>query len=388
MSGARQPINYYIYPGTNTTTDFDVKRNWDYDITAGIRGNASAQESAQGIDGRVRMTTSNCYMVSPGSTFTIPVDVKGDANGPLSSDYLTALGISDTSLSPSSVSLLWEDTDGLISNVSDIYNGKVNITLSSSSGNAVIAAYDTNGTTILWSWHIWATDYNPDDGGTTYAYNNETYTTTFMDRNLGATVVATSMTGPLSSYGLYYQWGRKDPFPSANATTLTYGVSGITNSATMYGTKTSITITSGPISMAASIQNPTVFYTAISSPYDWNSSPNVNLWGNPTESMVNAKSPYDPCPLGWRVPVWEDGVSPWSGIDTYSSLTSSLGYYPASGSRNYGNGVFCNVGSLGYSWVAPPYGLYGRSMYLNSSNVYPSNGHYRAYGFGVRCCRE
>jgi len=324
-------------------------------------------------------------MVSPGSTFTIPVDVKGDANGPLSSEYLTALGISDTSLSPSSVSLLWEDTDGLISNVSDIYNGKVNITLSSSSGNAVIAAYDTNGTTILWSWHIWVSDYNPDDGGMTYAYNNGTYTTTFMDRNLGATAVATAINSPLSSYGFYYQWGRKDPFPSAKATTLTRGTTSDSGSATMYGPKTSVTITSGAVSIVTATGNPTTFYVSSSDPNDWNSSPNNNLWGNPTTSIVNAKSPYDPCPVGWRVPVYKSGVSPWSGLsDSWSTWSSKVGYPPGSGYRHYSNGEFCGVGLLGSCWAAPR----GFCLYFSSLSFHSSYELVPVYGYSVRCCRE
>ncbi|MCK9159116.1 MAG: fibrobacter succinogenes major paralogous domain-containing protein, partial [Bacteroidaceae bacterium] len=191
---------------------------------------------------------------------------------------------------------------------------------------------------------------------------------------------------PLASYGLYYQWGRKDPFPSANATTIN-NVSGVTGSAAMYGTEKKVTITSGPVSMAIAIANPTTFYEyGTSSVYDWNSSPNVNLWGNPTTSIVNSKSPYDPCPVGWRVPVYKSGVSPWNGLS--GSWSSKVGYSPASGYRHCNNGEFYNVGSSGNCWAAAPNGNYGCYLYFYSSHVTSSYKSSRAAGFGVRCCRE
>ena len=89
---------------------------------------------------------------------------------------------------------------------------KVNIISSSKSGNAVIAAYSGEHQTgnILWSWHIWVTDYNPDTGKTCTIINTAGASYTFMDRDLGAT---TSTPGLSTTLGLLYQWGRKDPFP-------------------------------------------------------------------------------------------------------------------------------------------------------------------------------
>ena len=60
----------------------------------------------------------------------------------------------------------------------------------------MIAAYDgANGTgNILWSWHVWVTDYQPDASGTETVLTPEnkrkfklgTSNTVMMDRNLGA----------------------------------------------------------------------------------------------------------------------------------------------------------------------------------------------------------
>ena len=71
-------------------------------------------------------------------------------------------------------------------------------------GNAVIGLLDSRGVCI-WSWHIWSVDYEIEATAQTYASG-----AVFMDRNLGA--LATDCT-QAAAKGLYYQWGRKDPFP-------------------------------------------------------------------------------------------------------------------------------------------------------------------------------
>ena len=64
-----------------------------------------------------------------------------------------------------------------------------------------MALKDKDGN-IIWSWHIWATDKPAEQ-----VYKNNAGT--MMDRNLGAT---TGTPGIKETVGLYYQWGRKDPF--------------------------------------------------------------------------------------------------------------------------------------------------------------------------------
>ena len=94
-------------------------------------------------------------------------------------------------------------------------------------GSGAIAAYNESDE-ILWSWHIWVTDYNPDATGNQdvqtpvnkrklkFEYGSYTGNLPMMDRNLGA--AAGYITLPpdelekSKTNGFYYQWGRKDPF--------------------------------------------------------------------------------------------------------------------------------------------------------------------------------
>lgn len=65
---------------------------------------------------------------------------------------------------------------------------------------------------LLWNWNIWAAEgYDPEATAVNADGN------VFMDRNLGAVVSGLGTTGsyePAGAVGDYYQWGRKDPFPS------------------------------------------------------------------------------------------------------------------------------------------------------------------------------
>ena len=100
-------------------------------------------------------------------------------------------------------------------------------------GSGAIAAYSgENGTgDILWSWHIWVTDYSPDPLGNTdvstpvekrkqkYVNPSQDDQLPMMDRNLGAmagyTEVPTTELERSKANGFHYQWGRKDPFRSS-----------------------------------------------------------------------------------------------------------------------------------------------------------------------------
>ncbi len=350
------------------------------------------------INSNVSIETANCYIVAPEASLTIPVNVKGNGNA----DAVAGTDL-DVTHTASSVGILWETSSDLVT-LSDFSssNQTVTITASSSTGNAVIAAYDEDGKTILWSWHIWVTDYNPDDDGTTYTITNTAGTFyTFMDRNLGAT---TSTSGDVGVKGLFYQWGRKDPFPGS--TTLDG-----TTEPTLEGTITAVTKTqvSASSNLANSILYPGTFYYGTSdNTYDWYSvtasTHNDALWGGASTSAPTDKTIFDPCPAGWRVAPWSGGYSPWSAIGANGVSTGSVGtfanygvtwsvitagFWPAAGHRLSSSGAFASVGSIGYCWSASPYSSNGYYLDFSSGNVNPSSyGATRAYGFSVRCVRE
>ena len=218
--------------------------------------------------------TANCYIVAAPGGYKFKA-VKG--NGSVS------VG------SVASAALLWETAEGMVTSFS-CSDGYIAFTTPSTliPGNALIAAKDASGK-ILWSWHIWIP--KTEVGGNKYGLSF--YTT--MDRNLGALEVASATSGA-DSYGLLYQWGRKDPFQCKNATTK-----------------------SGTMSVDESVANPTTFAANSGT---WMSSVDKTIWGD-----GGTKTIYDPCPPGYKVPMRED----LSGFFPMSPLSSAEGWQYAAG---------------------------------------------------------
>ena len=344
--------------------------------------------------------TANCYMIVPGNSLEIPVNVRG--NGV----EVAGTGIS-ASISPMSVGILWETSPELIFLSTMSSDEEVTIIANSTtSGNAVIAAYSGENQTgeILWSWHIWVTDYDPDVdtplNGATYPLSNDAGGSyVFMDRNLGATTVTPKT---VSTLGLLYQWGRKDPFPGSSSTrdnteSTIYNASGI--GSTDMITKTAVSVTSN---LPNAILHPLTFYYGISAnAYDWYSvtasTYNNALWGGADISAPTGKTMFDPSPAGWRVPPFKGSASPWTKFrtSTFSWNTTYLGltytdgsFYPAAGSQNDSSGSLYYVGSVGHYWSGSPSDRFGYSLKFYGSKLGPASNYHRANGFSVRCVQD
>ena len=205
-----------------------------------------------------------------------------------------------------------------------------------------------------------------------------------MDRNLGATAATSS--DKLASYGLLYQWGRKDPFLGGN------GISSTTQAASTLSWPAAVSA-NGSNNVSYSIENPTTFIKSSSTyNYDWTVKDD-NLW-------KSSKTMYDPCPAGYRVPDGGDtGVWKKAGFATTTATTWDSGYnfnisgsttwYPAAGYRRYSDGTLLSVGSGGYCWSCTPSGTNAYYLFFLSDSVYPAYNYYsRASGRSVRCLRE
>jgi uncharacterized protein (TIGR02145 family) len=186
----------------------------------------------------------------------------------------------------------------------------------------------------------------------------------WMDRNLGATQVATSSTDP-ASYGDLYQWGR--------------GADGhqITTSATT--------------ATLSSIDQPvdSKFITINSGNYDWRSPQNDNLWQG--VSGIN-----NPCPSGYRIPSeteWVAELATWSSQNSSGAFASPL-KLPVAGYRFYSDGSLQSVGTSGFYSSSTVIGIHSRylafssiSSVISGSNPPASNGR-RANGRSVRCLKD
>jgi hypothetical protein len=179
-----------------------------------------------------------------------------------------------------------------------------------------------------------------------------------MDRNLGASQVATSSTDA-AAYGDLYQWGRRsDGHQCRNSATTTTTLSSVDQPA--HGN----------------------FIKAPNSPYDWRSPQNTNLWQG-----VNGVN--NPCPIGFRLPTETEVNSErlsWGSNNSLGAFSSNRKLVVA-GDRVDSDGTLLNVGSLGRYWSGTINGT--NSRYLGFSNTFSGidNG-LRARGHSVRCIKN
>jgi len=225
-------------------------------------------------------------------------------------------------------------------------------------GNAVIAARDAAGT-ILWSWHIWVPATTVTD------LANGLFATSVMDRNLGALVAAEAGEEEVDvrSFGLLYQWGRKDPSVGAKRVSSS-------GNATVAGTALSAPGL-GTMTLEESIQNPTVWYSTENA--GWMTEPDNTLWAD------DAKTVYDPCPPGYRVPA-RDTAQPFFSSD----LTTVTGWAESSSAHWFAMGdpaaVFPFAGYRDDYGVGSVAHAYDRVFIWSAHN----NGDEKAYGIDVR----
>ena len=369
--------------------------------------------------------TANTYLISKAGKYKFNAQLKGNGAIPAALSDVVA----SNEIAPKSALVLWYNTlqtsnnwvDASPVDVSSVALGADGYVRFSTPetfvpGNAVIAVfaeegvtYDSitadenkiiNNATLLWSWTIWAADgYDPEATAVNADGN------VFMDRNLGAVISGVGSTGnyePAYAVGNYYQWGRKDPFPSIAdycnywpceyvnqlIGTPTYtpivalrvngqsAAKNVDNQVWGYKTKADgsfnkdsswHTIERNSIANS-SVSNSVFSNYAIAHPYvyilnpvpddggyyPWlttNDQSYREFWGG-SESK---KTLFDPCPTGWRVCNKSEAESFMQTVSSTAALASNLvgydfdGHYlPMTGTRGNKNMRTTNVRSCGY----------------------------------------
>ena len=181
---------------------------------------------------------------------------------------------------------------------------------------------------------------------------------TWMDRNLGASQVATSSTDA-NSYGDVYQWGRGSDGHQCR--------------------------TSGTTSTRSSSDQPGHgdFILAAGNPTDWRSPENTNLWQG-----VNGVN--NPCPSGYRLPTEAEldaERASWGGNQDAAGAFASPLKLPMAGYRFRGSGSLNNVGSMGYYWSSTVSGRSSRILYFDVGITFMGTLT-RAGGCSVRCIKD
>lgn len=426
-------VNWKVYLGANNTNNFNIKRNCQYTYNITLNNKYSDTRVTINNSYVINLSetgTANCYLVSKTNTwYKFKATVRGNGTKTIKEISPIAGATNDLpageTMNPMGVELVWE-TNGhkqVIDNYI-LYDGHVYFKTGASvaEGNAVIAVKDVTG--ILWSWHIWKTSFDLAGLNSSHTQKYKTspkYLTgyniirtrymTMMDRDLGAASNTPSQTDDvIKTYGLLYQWGRKDPFPPAKIRTCvgSPGVIG-TEMVSIYDASGNLinpmdathqvtSVTAGNISdditpnIDYGIKHPITFCTRMANDYlgsyssqswiygcyndgtitsnRWKKS--ILLWGggmkdetspNYYNFLDTQKSIYDPCPEGWCLPTLEV----WSNFTITECITSDPSLYNCITKQNFPlpNGYLSNT-------------VFGRQFYINADNTetafYPGSG--------------
>lgn len=172
----------------------------------------------------------------------------------------------------------------------------------------------------------------------------------WMDRNLGATQVATA-SNDAAAYGHLYQWGRLADGHQIRTSTTTTVVS------------------------TTDVPGNSNFITNGTAPGDWRNPQNNNLW-------QGANGVNNPCPLGFRLPTI--GEFQAEGFANAAAAFASPLKLTAGGNRTGATGALADVGTTGYYATST---VSGTSVSLYVLSPTPST-QTRATGASVRCIKN
>lgn len=458
------PLRYRLYPGENMTNDFNITPNRHYTMPITIAGKGNAMTDSRVKDmGEIQLPESNSYIVNPlnGDAQTlhcVPITRINRFWESIDGQAINSEGKQEDNIIKDNTEwvaeVIWQDQPQRLINFCDEkgsftdgnthYNGRGMSCfrfkpIAGRHGNVVIGVRKASAgqDAYLWSWHLWITDYNPDrkaawqdgiyaygvEGGQVHRYENTVWNNKYknkyiMDRNLGA-MSANGNTDDeyKKSCGLYYQFGRKDPFPSSQ--TLIYNINGEPlkpiNWAPTADDCIEIVYTEAT-HLYQSVKRP---YTFFSPSGDWlkPNSYGTSIWNNPDwYSSDTNKSIFDPSPPGWKIP---DYRNIWDDISHImvdgSRIINAIGFAENKGAA-YKNGWYMYMGGYqtgetawypGASCRAPktafsfnPRNTNGYYYYTSiiQSTVYPinvssisfntNNSCYRRAGSSIRCIQE
>lgn len=182
---------------------------------------------------------------------------------------------------------------------------------------------------------------------------------TWMDRNLGASRVATS-DGDIHGIGDLYQWGRpRDGHEKRTSQRIFDDLS------------------------ESDIPGHGSFICVTEHPFDWRIPHNSNLWQG-----VNGIN--NPCPSGYRLPTqaeWEAERHSWASNNSEGAFSSPL-KLPLGGLRNFNAGLTSGIGLYTAYWSSTVHGnnLSWR-LYFHHDNATVQT-QFRASGNSVRCIKD
>lgn len=330
--------------------DLDIYYWYPYAVNSQGESRNSLSEFTLAYEDLSQNGTANCYLIQAPGKYKFNANVRGNSLVPVGKPY--------------SAEIMWEfrnpgNLESIIVEVNLNKDGYVEFEVMDDAtyGNALIAVKDEIGT-ILWSWHIWMSDFDPTATAHKYKSGN-----LVMDRHLGATIsTVNSFEEKDRAAGTLYQWGRKDPMVSITINEIRYGFE----------------------TVEESLASPMAFVMGDKWAYDFNET----LWSSEQKTM------YDPCPPGWMVA----GRDTWNDLGAYGQDDFGLmfSYDDEGNATKYPFGFYYDSnfnhtnGQDTYIWTSDYYSgtNCAWALYYSYWGWGLETGRWHTDAFSVRCMKD
>ena len=399
--------------------------------------------------GTVPETTANCYMVDAPGYYYFPL-VYGNAirRGYIKeAAYTMTIGdmsnclekfvnhrgaritdpyiYNNAGCNPSEADLVWQDAKDLLRDVKLSDDKKLILfyvaTNTIQEGNAVVAVRDASGD-IMWSWHIWVTNYNPSQDVaikqhfrsgdnmfmSKYLGWCDSKSEYFFERSIKFRIVQElpAKKNPRTEYGaisqgsyfhevgvnnVYYQYGRKDPIVGigkGNVAKTWYDGGGNEYVGVFFRKSRPNAFGEGIQCIKNCILNPAGY--CVDENMDnkyvnlWNNNGSVDGFASRTDRTI--KTIYDPCPPGYAVPHYNafrqftttrENTDYSSEFNVSGSFQDGFNFYtgyggtfflPATGDASWDGKYY---GQLGCTWLSGCNTEQGYELHFMRNHVKP-----------------
>ena len=302
---------------------------------------------------------ANCYQIANASSVTIDITPRYSFDMTFNGEPVKYVEGAEPTFTPEIVWNLTRNGTNLsgaaLTGTPTITDNKLRVE-SKSQGNGLVAIKDADGK-IVWSYHIWV--INPNEQPVTdvlYEVGNSSFY--MMSHNLGGIHKSeTDAKNAYNTYGMFYQWGRKEPLPAYGTSTYTDGVTALFSSEVNSRNSIADAI-ANPLKMFINYKEDVKDGRNMSVPFSPQDVSSNCLWGA-TSALTTAvdntsaltgfvKTVYDPCPEGYMVPQ----IYHFSGLTVANTARSGYGallYYDSAKADNVYcpfSGVFLATGNI------------------------------------------
>ena len=332
------PVGEYAAGDLTVTITDSYGRTFSREVTSALKINAGEMRAFPTLSFTFAYGEANSVVVKPGESVTFDAALRYT----FAKDFLAANMIKVTKADGSdfieeglTVAALWEIaeagtalTAGAVIDTPVLNGNAISVTAKNGRGNALVVLKDANDV-ILWSWHIWVVD-----GLADLTFTDSARKTTIQNMNLGATQntlywASDKLYTNQEAIGLYYQYGRKDPFVMPKSLTRKTASPYLTGKdLTKRVERDEETRENGRVDWA--IKNPDSRILRSKSTQNVRSAVGFSNWTYAADDLKKywhstEKTIYDPCPKGYKVPDY-DAFADFNGTNVPAVHVENTGY--------------------------------------------------------------